>query len=870
VFATGLRNPQELAFDDYGNLFTGDNNSDSGDRARWVHVVRGGDSGWRMMYQYIPDRGPFNRERIWYPYDEQTPAYIVPPIMNLSDGPSGLVCYPGTGLDDSFLGSFFLVDFRGQASNSGVRRIRMEPQGAGFKVVSNEEFLWNILATDVDFGPDGGMYVSDWVNGWNGENKGRIYRFGPVEIDGQWLVEQTQSLLANGVKEKNDESLVEYLSHPDRRVRQLAQWELASREAVDSLAGIAGSGTASTVARLHGIWGLGQIARNTPDAKVTQQVVALLIPIANSDDATIVSRALEALADGVPSERLNESLLQSRNDAIELGLKSTSPVVQAAACHAVFQLPSERFLPSVIKVIQNNEDVDPILRHAGIMALSAGPAEKIASLSRHVSPSVRLAAVVALRRMKHPRIRDFLDDESQMVVRETVRAIHDVPELHNLLPDLAERIVGAPLDDAIVRRILNANFRLGQPSHARKLAEFAASKTSDDKYRLEALDMLGTWNRPGLNDRVLNRYLPLPDRSVQPAMDALRENMERLAAADPAIRDRFLEIGANFGLQGVGELIEASYLDASNTGTRRAAALKALAGISPDRAKTLLETALGDSSFEVRVAAIGLIGELNPDKAFSAVEHAIQSQQTLERQAAWDALGALPNQDAKAALVSKLWGMFRSGALPKDVLLNASDVFAVYMPDSLQNEYRSYRESRESLRADQPTEFYAECAEGGDIAAGRLLFFTRSSLSCVRCHKIGQTGGEVGPNLSEIGKQKTSEYLLEAIVAPNAKIADGFKTIVVQDEDGSVYSGIVKKEDDEELSLLDAQGNFISIPVDSITGRREGLSSMPVDLIKYLSLRELRDLVAYLKSLDGTNEATKGVFETESGGHALE
>src|SRR5438045_4019726 len=123
VFSFGLRNPQDLVFDQYGNLFTGDNNSDSGDEARWVYLVEGGDNGWRVGFQFMENpysRGPFNAEKLWYPAFPHQAANIVPPIRNIASGPSGVAYFPGTGLPALFQDHFFLVDFRVAGANSGI------------------------------------------------------------------------------------------------------------------------------------------------------------------------------------------------------------------------------------------------------------------------------------------------------------------------------------------------------------------------------------------------------------------------------------------------------------------------------------------------------------------------------------------------------------------------------------------------------------------------------------------------------------------------------------------------------------------------------------------------------------------------------
>ncbi|HYE97788.1 MAG TPA: PVC-type heme-binding CxxCH protein, partial [Planctomycetota bacterium] len=226
LFCTGLRNPQELAFDDHGNLWTVDNNCDNGDRARLTLLMEGGDVGWRIGYQQAPRAGPWIAEHLWKPSAAQTAPSQLPAIANIGHGPSGLAFHPGVaGLPPELDGHFFLSNFPGS-----VVVWRVVEKGAGFEAVGVRELVQNIWSTDVTFGPDGGLYVLDWVDGWGMPNKGRIWRMRDPKVAPPALAE-LQALLAEDLTRRSDDALVELLGHRDRRVRQSAQFALAARGA---------------------------------------------------------------------------------------------------------------------------------------------------------------------------------------------------------------------------------------------------------------------------------------------------------------------------------------------------------------------------------------------------------------------------------------------------------------------------------------------------------------------------------------------------------------------------------------------------------------------------------------------------------------
>jgi quinoprotein glucose dehydrogenase len=119
----------------------------------------------------------------------------------------------------------------------------------------------------------------------------------------------------------------------------------------------------------------------------------------------------------------------------------------------------------------------------------------------------------------------------------------------------------------------------------------------------------------------------------------------------------------------------------------------------------------------------------------------------------------------------------------------------------------------------------------------------------VRCHKIGGTGGEVGPDLSQIAKDKSREYLLESIVLPSKTIAKNFESVIIHDADGRVLTGVLKGKTDEATTLITAEGKVIEIANADIDEQSFGKSAMPEDLHTKMSAFELRDVVEFLSTL---------------------
>ncbi len=864
----GLRNPQELVFDERGDLFTGDNDSDQGDMERLVHVVEGGDSGWRIGYQFAPlgKGGPWMSDNLWKPRFPDRPAYLLPPICNIEDGPSGLTYYPGTGLTPAYAGHFFITHFKGSIARSGIQTYTLGKLGASYKPTSSELFMGGVLPTDVTFAPDGKLYLLDWVDGWPKSRKGRVYSVSPVTADpAQAKVSaDLAKLLAKGFKDESDASLGKLLAHPDRRARLEAQLELASRgkKSVGVFTRVAKDKSAAPLARLHAVWGLTQLGESDP------KVASTLLGLLGDPDSEVRAQAAKGLG-AVKYATAPPALVKA--------LEDTEPRVQFFAAQSLGKLGDADSVTPLLALLKRNDNQDEYLRHAAVHALARiGNNPTLDAAATDSSAAVRLGVLLAYRELANAKIATFLADQDAFIAREAALAINDAP-VKDAAPALAASLAKAPVaDEPFVVRAINANYRVGGDGSARNLAQFAERGDATPAMRAEALRQLGLWAQTPQRDRVVGIFRPMAARGGDDAAAALTAAAPKLLGKAPDdVQVAAIEAVASLKIQSLAPQLTALVGNNAASEPVRAAALKSLDTLGGDEITRALALAEKSNVPALRLATLEITARRAPERAMPIVSRFVAEGSEPEQQAAFRAIPQLPAADGAKLLVGSL-DRLAAGKVAPGAQVELLDAVEKSTAPAVQARWEKQKAAWAASGDDIAP--YRSALAGGNPWAGAGQFFNNDVVPCARCHKVYGNGGEAGPDLSTIGKQKSAEYLLESIVLPSKHIAAGFDIVTFTLKNGNTETGSIVSETPQVVVLKRGDNTTVDIATAQVQSRVAAPSSMPDIYTQVMSRAELRNVVAFLKALDGsqsplnepaagtTNRAMSSTSEVGAGG----
>jgi putative membrane-bound dehydrogenase-like protein len=848
VYAYGVRNPQEMAFDDYGNLISADNDGDyPGENERIIYIAEGSDTGWRSSWQFGKFTDPNNN--LYNPWMDEgmfkvrfagQPAYITPPIAPFPAGPSGFAYNPGTALDPAWKQHFFATSFTGNAANARVMAFTMIPKGAGFDASSLKQVLQGVLAPGMKIGPDGAMYLTDWMAGWSPTGEGQIWKLDSVKGKSDPVRAAVHALLKENFTSRPVPGLVDLLKHDDQRVRLKAQFELVRRGEPAALTAAATATQPATregqLSRIHAIWGLGQLLRSgtVQPASVT--------PLLTDSDPEIRAQAAKVLG-------------QARSAAAAPALvplvSDSNARVRALSTIALGRMAYQPAMPAVVAMLAADNEQDVYLRNAGVVALTGiGDRPALAALTTHASRGVRLAAVIALRRLHDPEVARFLDDADPLVVGEAASAINDEGGIVAAVPALA-RVLERPgiSGEPLVRRALSANLRLGDPAAVARVAAYARRPGVPEPLRIETISVLGVWATPSNMDRADGAWIaPLPKRESTAAQTAIAEMAGLLsdAATTPGVRIAWIDAAGKLGLKAQAAAIVAR-LNSDPDPLVRVAALGALQTLAVPALEAGVRVAMADADSRVRTAAVSALPGMSiaaPVKV-ELLTSVIGSGSTAEKQSALRALGEVPGSES-ANTLERFAGDLAAGHIDPALQLDLLEAMRASKAEPLLRRLDQLKVGRDL--AGVSTAMPAALATGGSLLRGQQVVYGHPTAQCTRCHSIGAGTAEVGPNLRGVASRLEAQQLLQALIDPSARLAPGYGVVMLTLKNGQKLQGTLREETDTTIAVEDATRGLQRVPVSDIASRTNGTSAMP-DMDLLLTPHEIRDVVAFLATL---------------------
>lgn len=873
LFHTGLRNPQDIVFDELGNAFTVDNNADLGDKARLIYLVDGGDSGWRSGFQTLahfsdqvgfdePPPVPWMEEKRWQTATAGHPEFLVPPIAHLGSGPSGMATYPGTGFLESEEGRFLMTDYTGGSAGSGIWSFGVEPEGAAMRLKDARKLVWGVTATDVEFSWDGRLMVTDFDGGWESHDAGRLIEVSALERWRSEEADEVAKVMRNGLDRADDRQLADWLGHPDMRLRIRAQLELTRRPGGFALlkeAATKGAGQA----RYHGIWGLGIIARRGAAARAqVEDDDFMSIPGSNQRDAAL--KVLVPLMDDEQPE-IRVQVARVLGDAGGVGdqanfgalIRDPSPRVRFFGTIAAGRAKAMGSMSFIWEMLGESGESDPYLRHAGAEALARlGTTRQLAGLSRWDKVGVRLGAVLALGVKRDPAITTFLSDQDPRVVGETIRLIHDL-NLDPARPALAEWMIShdvGTVGRTNQRRLLINALKTGNSECLERVYQLAMAKESPPELRKEAMWVIGAWDDPWLVDPVTGEKLEWNRDDRASARQLIESRLEEWLNVGGKELDTVINALNRLGVddgkvpdEWWTERIKNDHLPED----ARLAVLGRWEKRKPEGEVDVLDALAGSKNDRVATHALKRLAKLAPSRAFGRLREATESEVVLRRQAGWQGLG---NLDAEGVDQMILEGLEKLAADPAGESAALELLAAAGKRDAPAVKAGLERFEKSIGSSDDPLAQWLVCLEGGNAKQGKEVFRRHQTAQCMKCHRLDDEdkGSEAGPALHGVAKRGDRRFLLESLVTPGARVSPGFGVVMVTLKDGSTVAGILMAEDEEGIEVAVGTDRQ-RIDRDRIKEVGLPLSPMP-PMGGILSKAEIRDLVEWLSELDREDE----------------
>lgn len=738
-------------------------------------------------YGYHP-RGPGQTH--WH---EEQPG-VVPKVLRTYFGsPTGMCFYEGTLLPEKYRGQLLHTD----AGPRHLRCYHLTPEGAGYQL-EREDLVTStdnwFRPSDVCVAPDGSVFIADWYDpgvgghGMGDTTRGRIFRLAP---------KGNKPVLPALDLNRND-GVLAALASPNLATRAVAMAKL----------------------------------RTLP----SDQANALLRPLATAKgDPTLRARALWQL------QSLNTNKVQPEITGL---LQDPEPR---------FRILGVRMLHDIFGQIATSLQKDPsvAVRRELLLALrdvdAASAAPVWTTLAKQYDGRDRfylcaLGIAVGKDAKRRATMLERFAEEFPTLDEKTLSLIWELRP-PQVLPSLVEKLGDGKLTAAQRSQIVDILASADDASGATTL-----------------MQVLRTTQDATVRDRVLENlrlFLPGKWRSARQSKELKATIDELLGRADTKVAALSL-IGAADRQDKISDVL-ALAKDTKEPLPVRQAAMSALGDIPAEKAvealAQLVDAADQPALRTAIVQALGQHAQQRPRRGGADLAPAVQTLQSLvldkRRDVAFRQEAALVLANTRIGNEWFLW-LNEQKQLPAEF---AADIIRILRNSPYQDLRNRALVAFPPPRKMDPAKLPAItglAARRGDLARGKQLLNAslKGDLQCLRCHKVQGTGGQIGPDLSEIGKKASRENLLESILQPNKAIADQFVTWAIETKNGQLVTGLLIEETKDHILLRDANGKDLKFTPKEIESRAKSPTSlMPSDLLAYMTEDDLVDLVEYLLTL---------------------